>query len=50
MYKTNIFRHRSNTTYWATMSTKEWEDEMYGVKQMIHRFANVPNDEIVGES
>merc|ERR1711973_96743 len=40
--------HRSNTTYWATMSTKEWEDEMYGVKQMIHRFANIPNDDIVG--
>jgi len=40
--------HRSNTTYWKTIDTKQWEDEMYGVKQMINKFAKVPLDDIVG--
>ena len=27
----------------------EWEAEMYGVKQMIHKFANIPYDDVVGK-
>ena len=27
----------------------EWEAEMYGVKQMIHKFGNIPYDDIVGK-
>ena len=27
----------------------EWEAEMYGVKQMIHKYANIPYDDIVGK-
>jgi len=40
--------HRTNTTYWSTMSEQEWEDEMYGVRQQLNKFANVPMDEVVG--
>ena len=27
----------------------EWEAEMYGVKQMIHKFANIPYDDVIGK-
>jgi len=40
--------HRTNTTYWATMSEKEWEDEMFGVKQMLNQFSKIPMDDIIG--
>merc|ERR1712086_24434 len=40
--------HRSSTTYWSNINTTEWEAEMYGVKQMIHRYASVPYDDIIG--
>merc|ERR1712203_2325 len=40
--------HRSSTTYWKDINMTEWEAEMYGVKQMIHKFGNIPYDDIVG--
>jgi len=40
--------HRSSTTYWKEINMTEWEAEMYGVKQMIHKFGNIPYDDIVG--
>ena len=40
--------HRTNTTYWRTLSTKGWADEMVGIREMISKFAHIPEDDITG--
>jgi hypothetical protein len=40
--------HRSNTTYWSTLSKQGWVDEMVGMRTIISNFANVPADAITG--
>lgn len=40
--------HRSNTTYWSTLSEQGWKDEMAGMRTIISNFANIPEDDIKG--
>jgi hypothetical protein len=43
-----FFSHRSNTTYWSTLSEQGWVDEMDGMRRIISEFANVPPEKITG--
>ena len=44
----SVFSHRSNTTYWAGMTSQEWADEMAGMRTIIAEHANIPADDIKG--
>jgi len=40
--------HRTNQTYWQTMSKEEWVDEMVGMRRMAGQFAAIDPCEIKG--
>jgi len=40
--------HRSPPSYWKTLNESQWEDEMYGMKKMIHMYGKIPLDDIKG--
>lgn len=40
--------HQEPTTYWENADYTEWKNEIDGQKEILHRFANVPYDKIVG--
>ena len=44
-----IFRHRTNTTYWRTLDTQGWTNEMQGIREMISKFAHIDESEIIGK-
>ena len=45
---THSITHRSNTTYWATMDEDTWISEIIGMKDMIFKYGNIPNDAVKG--
>ena len=45
-----IFRKRTNTTYWRTLDTQGWTNEMQGIREMISKFAHIDQSEIMGNS
>jgi len=39
---------RTNTTYWRTLDTQGWTNEMQGIREMISKFAHIDQSEIMG--